>query len=292
MFVQANSRPPAVTTKSKTIARNRRKERLWSAIAVLILAFLLFPLYWMVNASFQSSKTLLSPTPALFPTNPSTAGYESALQTQMPNLAYSLAVALCVVVVTLLLATPASYALAKRKIRGSSGILLAIIVVQMIPGIVMANALYLLYAKIGLLDTFLGLVLADVTTSLPFSIIVIRAFMMSISDEILEAATVDGASSWRTFVAVVLPLSRNSIITAGLFAFLHAWSDFLFAVTLAAGGRVTPITVGIYRFVGAQTSDWGSIMATATLASIPAIILLVIAQKYIAAGLSAGATKG
>lgn len=263
-----------------------------TAIAIVIIAILLFPLYWMVNASLQPSGALLSPTPKFFPSEPTWVGYETAWNTQLGHLGTSLAVAVGTVAVTLAISTPAAYALAKLRVRGSHAVVLAVLVVQMIPGIVMANALYVIYARVGLLDTGIGLVLADATIATPFAILIIRAFMQDIPEEVIEAATVDGASQLRTFRSVIVPISRNSIITAGLFAFLHAWSDFLFAITLTSGSGFAPITVGIYRFVGAQTADWNGVMATATLASIPAVILLVVAQKYIAAGVAGGAVKG
>ena len=262
-----------------------------TALGLAILAVLLFPLYWMVNAALQPSSALLSPTPSFFPTDPSWAGFEEAFRTQGSNLSYSLLVAAGTVVVTLVFSTPAAYALAKFKVRGRPAIVLTVLTVQMIPGIVMANALYIVYSQLGLLDNPLGLMLADSTTSVPFAILVMRAFMQDIPDELLEAARVDGAGHWRTFLSIVTPVSRNAIITAGLFAFLHAWSDFLFAVTLTSGRHATPVTVGLYRFVGAQTADWNGVMATATLASIPAVVLLVLAQRYISAGLTGGAVK-
>jgi multiple sugar transport system permease protein len=116
--------------------------------------------------------------------------------------------------------------------------------------------------------------------------------MTGIPRELMQAAQLDGASAWRTFRSVVLPMSRNSMITAALFAFLWAWSDFLFASTLdREGGSLRPITMGIYNYIGAQNQEWGPMMATAVVASIPAAALLVVAQKYIAAGVTAGAVK-
>ena len=108
--------------------------------------------------------------------------------------------------------------------------------------------------------------------------------MLAVPTSIVEAARVDGAGLVRAFLSIVVPISRNSLITVGLFAFLFAWSDFIFALTLTTEGIITPVTLGIYTYLGAHISNWSAVMATAMLASIPAIILLVIAQKYIAAG--------
>jgi multiple sugar transport system permease protein len=267
----------------------RRKWKTTFGIGIVVV--LLFPLYWMINASFQTSGALLKATPDFFPVDGTLAGYRNALSSQGPHLASSLIIALGTVVVSLLIAAPAAYALAQIKVRGGTTFMFIIMIVQMIPGIVMSNSLYTVFSKINLIDNYLGLILADCTATIPFAILLLRSFMIGIPKELSEAARIDGASQLRTFVSVILPISRNSVVTAGLFSFLFSWADFLMAVTLTSGQSFAPITVGIYRFIGNQTADWNSIMATAVLASIPAAILLVIAQRYVVAGVTGGAVK-
>jgi multiple sugar transport system permease protein len=150
---------------------------------------------------------------------------------------------------------------------------------------------YAIYLKAGVLNSLPGLILADSTIAVPFAVLIFTAFMSGIPDELLQAATIDGAGMWRTFRSVVLPVSRNSIVTVGLFAFLWAWSDFLFASTLDSGGDHQPITLGIYHYIGNNNQQWNAIMATAVVASIPATLLLIVAQRYVAAGVTAGAVK-
>ena len=265
--------------------------RLKTVAGILIVAILLFPLYWMITASLQPSGALLKPDPDWFPAGGTFDGYRKALSTQGPHLVSSIVVALGTVAVSLALALPAAYALARLKVRGGPVFVFVLLIVQMIPGIVMANALYTVFGNLGLIDNYLGLVLADTTATLPFAILVLRAFMVSIPRELSEASRMDGAGQWRTFFSIILPVSRNAVITAGLFSFLFAWADFLFAVTLTTGRSFEPITVGIYRFVGNQSTEWNSIMATAVLAAIPAAFLLVVAQRRIVAGLTGGAVK-
>ena len=258
---------------------------------VLIVLVLLFPLYWMVNASLQPSGALLRPTPEFLPLPATLDGYREALATQGGHLLSSLLVAGGAVLVSLLIATPAAYSLAQLPWRGGPVFVFVLLIVQMIPGIVMANSLYALFGGVGLIDNYLGLVLADSTATVPFAILVLRAFMVAIPRELSEAARMDGAGYWRTFTSIIVPVSRNAVITAGLFSFLFAWADFLFAVTLTTGQGIEPVTVGIYRFVGNQTADWNGVMATAVLASVPAAILLVVAQRYVVAGMTGGAVK-
>ena len=133
--------------------------------------------------------------------------------------------------------------------------------------------------------------MADSTIAVPFGVLICTAFMSGIPDELMQAARTDGAGPLRTFYSIVLPLSRNAIVTVSLFAFLWAWSDFIFASTLDSGGARQPITLGIYHYIGNNNQQWNAIMATAVVASIPATLLLVIAQRYIAAGATGGAVK-
>ena len=260
-----------------------------TVVGVAILAVMLFPLYWMVNVSLQHSGSAVG-TP-WFPLHLSLHGYSTALSQQGRNLVTSLLVACGSVVFSLLIATPASYALAHFKIRFANAFLFAILISQMIPGIVVANALYTAYNDLGLLNSISGLILADSTAGIPFAILIIRAFMGNIPRSIIEAARVDGAGHLRAFVSIVLPISRNALITAALFTFLFAWADFMFALTLTTTASVRPVTLGLYQYIGTYVDDWSSVMATAVLASIPAIVLLLVAQRYVAAGATGGAVK-
>jgi multiple sugar transport system permease protein len=195
------------------------------------------------------------------------------------------------VILTLVIALPAAFAMAKFRVRGTGAVMFVFLLAQMIPGIVLVTALFAIYNALGLLNTYPGLILADATASVPFAVIILRAFMLGLPDELIEAARIDGASNWRAFVSIVIPLSRNSIVTAGLFSFLFAWADFLNANSLTSGNSIVPFTLGLYRYIGSTTTNWNGIMATAVIASIPAAVLLIVAQKYVAAGVTAGAVK-
>jgi multiple sugar transport system permease protein len=256
---------------------------------VLILAVLLFPVYWMVNVSLQPSGSAVG-TPWI-PIHLSLRGYTQALHDQGGHLATSMIISLGSVVFSLLIATPAAYALAHFRVRGAGLVLLGILVSQMVPGIVVANALYSAYNDLGLLNSIGGLILADSTAGIPFAMLILRAFMLDIPSEVVEAAWVDGAGPIRSFVSVVLPMSRNALVTAALFTFLFTWGDFLFALTLTTTENVRPVTLGLFTYIGSYVKDWSSVMATAVLASIPALVLLVVAQRYVAAGTTAGAIK-
>ncbi|MEU8984133.1 carbohydrate ABC transporter permease [Streptomyces sp. NPDC048309] len=255
---------------------------------------MLFPLYWMVNASFQTNEQLARRSPHWLPLGGTFSGYRDALAQQGGHLLASVVVAAGATVLTVVLAAPAAYALALLRPPGRAGLLGVLLVVQLVPGIVMANALHQIFASLGILDSAQALILADATLAVPFAVLVLRAFMLSVPRSVLEAASIDGAGRLRTFVHIVLPMSRNSLITAGLFAFLFSWGDFLFATTLNLNSDTwRPITVGLYDYIGAgtNTTSWNSVMATAVLSSLPAAVLLIVAQRHIAAGLAGGALK-
>jgi multiple sugar transport system permease protein len=270
--------------------RNRASRR-WpmTVLGIVFLAIMVFPVYWMINCSLQSNAGAANAD--WFPIHPTFAGYQQAFQQQSGNLVTSLVVAVSTVVLTIVIGAPAAYGLARFKMRGMPVFVFVLLITQMIPTIVIANALYTLFNNVGLLNSYQGLILADTAAQLPFAIILMRAFMTSIPGSLVEAALVDGANNFRAFVSVVLPVSKNAVITAALFTFLGAWGDFLFALTLTSTPTVRPITLGIYNYLGANVQQWGPVMATAVIASVPACVLLIIAQKYIAAGALGGAIK-
>ncbi|WP_405577536.1 carbohydrate ABC transporter permease [Streptomyces sp. NBC_01190] len=273
-------------TASRAV-RSRRN----TVIGVVLTAVMLFPVYWMINVSLTPQQDMRKSPPDLFPLHPTFTGYRAVLDDQLPYLWVSLLIGLSTVALTLLLSAPAGYALAKLRPRGGGLVGMVLLIAQMIPGIVMAMGFYGIFLNLGIMNTWWGLVVADSTIAVPFGVMIFTAFMSGIPDELISAAKIDGATTWRTFTSVVVPVSRNAVVTVSLFSFLWAWSDFVFANTLDSGGDMRPITLGIYKYIGNNNQEWNAIMATAVVASIPAAVLLVVAQRYVAAGVSAGAVK-
>jgi multiple sugar transport system permease protein len=268
-----------------------RTSRWKTAIGVALTAMMLFPVYWMINVSLTRGQDMRKSPPDWFPVHGTLDGYRAVLDQQLPYLGTSVVVGLGTVVLTLLLSAPAGYAMAKLRPAGASAMSFVLLIAQMIPAVIMAMGFYAIYLALGVVNTIPGLIVADSTIAVPFGVLVFTAFMSGIPAEIIEAAEIDGAGYLRIFWSVVVPLSRNAIITVSLFAFLWAWSDFVFASTLDQGGAHQPITLGIYRYIGNNNQEWNAIMATAVVASIPATVLLLVAQRYVAAGMTAGAVK-
>jgi multiple sugar transport system permease protein len=271
--------------------RTARRGGWKTAVGVLLTAVMLFPVYWMVNVSFTRDQDMRKSPPYLFPVHGTLEGYRQVLRQQLPYLGTSLVIGLGTVLVTVVLAAPAGFALAKLRPRGGGLVGFLLLAAQMVPGIIMAMGFYAIYLNLGFLQSVPGLIVADSTLAVPFGVLIFTAFMSGIPGELLQAARTDGAGTLRTFWHIVLPMSRNAVVTVSLFAFLWSWSDFVLASTLDNGGAHQPITLGIYHYIGNNNQQWNAIMATAVVASLPAAFILVAAQRYVAAGVTAGAVK-
>jgi multiple sugar transport system permease protein len=272
----------------------QRKFTPWLAgiTALVALAILLFPVYAVIVGSFENNAQLLGTHYNFFPPTPTLANYRNVISTQGSHILSSLIIGISTAVLTLAIALPAAHALARYRFRVTVAVVASLLVAQILPSIVIANSLFVVYHKLHLLNSYPGLILADASYAVPFSILVMRAFMLGLPTDVLQAARVDGATEWGTFVRIVLPMSRSAIITVALFAFLNGWGDFIFALTLLNGSTLQPITLSIYNSIGVFSTNLGAAMALAVFAILPAAMMLIAAQRYIAAGLTVGSVKG
>ncbi len=259
---------------------------------VAALVVVLFPVYAVVVGSFESTNTLFSGNYYWLPHAPTLDNYRTVIQAQSGSVLTSLVVGVGTALLALVVAVPAAYALAKYRLRVTVVIVSSLLVAQIVPSIVLATSLFIIFHWVHLVNTYPGLIIADGTYAIPFSILVLRAFFFSLPNEVMQAARVDGASEWQTFRRIVVPLARSAVITVAVFAFLNGWGDFIFALTVLNGSTIEPITLGIYTYLGNYSTDWGAVMASAAFAMVPAAIMLVVAQRYIASGLTAGSVKG
>lgn len=263
---------------------------LLTAVAVAIVCVLLFPLVWVVLSSFQPTAAFYDARPSLVPAHFTLENYR-VLATQLVPLGVSLTVGVLSAVFCIVVGAPAGYAIATFSWRWAGAATTGVLVTQVVPSVLLATPLYLIFSHLRLLNSIPALVLADCTVGVPFTILVIAAFVREVPKELREAALIDGAGEARAFFSVILPVVRPAILSAALFAFLFAWGDFLWAVTLSTNGSVTPLSLSIFQYITTFRIDWGAMMATATIAVVPSVLLLVFAQRYISAGLGAGAVK-
>jgi multiple sugar transport system permease protein len=274
-----------------------RHNRGWilTIVSLLLLCAFLFPIYWMVATSVKTNADVFVYPPKVLPTNIALGSWTNRILGDPTVLRYvlnSTIVALGTMGLSLVLAAPAAYAVAHLKLRGKSAFMLASLSALMFPAIMIATPLFVIFSRLGLTNSYIGLIIANTTAALPFSIILLRPFFAGISRELTEAALIDGCTPIGAFRRVMLPIAVPGLATAGIFAFLAGWGDLVFAITLTDSDSMRPVTAGLWSFLGANTADWPAAMAFSTLAMGPPLLLFIIAQRYVVAGLTAGSLKG
>ena len=266
-------------------------------VSFFVLVYILLPFYWMVKSSFQTNLETRAIPPIWLPTQFSFESYERA-NVIIPVLLYmknSLLVSITTAVIATLIASMASYVLARYHFPLAIPILSIILLTQLIPAITRVFPIYFLMQDLGLLNTYVGLILAYTGFSVPYAVLLLRGyFKTSIPPEIEEAARIDGCTRFGIFRRIVLPISAPGIVAVGAFTFLGAWNDFLWASLLLNRGELKTIQVGLALFttsIGGSVTNVNAFMAACVMATIPAMILFLLVQRWIVGGLSAGAVK-
>jgi multiple sugar transport system permease protein len=266
---------------------------LWLAVAAVVV-FCLFPFYWLINTSLKSGADLSGA--ALLPPSPSLDNYTSIFEdTAFTNaLRNSAIIAGSVTVLSLLIGSFAGYALARLHLPFKFLILAIVLSISTFPPIAIAAPVFELWTDIGLYNTYLGLILPSLAFGLPLTVFIMASFFHDIPRELEDAALVDGATRLQAFRKVVVPLAAPGVVTAGLLVFIFAWNEFLFAITLTSTPERRPVPAAIAFFTGSQQFEvpLGTISAASVVVTIPLIVLVLIFQRRIVAGLTAGAVKG
>ena len=263
-------------------------------VATLIVIIYLFPVYWMVATSLKTSSAIFASPPQVVPSPIVLNAYVQAVINNPATIhavINSAIISVGTMLLTLLLAAPAAYALARLHLRGGTLMTLLLLITQLLPAIVIATPLFVLFSRIGLLNSYPALILADTTFTLPFAVIILRPFFLTVPAELEAAAKIDGCTQLTAFVRVVLPLVQAGLVTVGAFAFLMAWGEFLFALALNTNENVQPVTVALNKFIGQYGTQWDKLMAVATTIALPIIVIFASLQRYIVGGLVAGSVK-
>ncbi|WP_331376394.1 carbohydrate ABC transporter permease [Sinorhizobium chiapasense] len=270
------------------------KRTAFYALVAVIVVVAVFPFYYAILTSFKSGTALFRVD--YWPSTPSLANYQEILThgSFLRNLGNSLLVATLVVAVSLLLAVTAAFALARVRFRGRGLILLAILSVSMFPQIAVLAGLFELVRWIGIFNTPLALIFSYMIFMLPFTVWVLTTFMRDLPVEIEEAAIVDGASPWVIITRVFVPLMWPALVTTGLLAFIASWNEFLFALTFTSSDMQRTVPVAIALLSGGSQFEvpWGNIMAASVIVTVPLVVLVLIFQRRIISGLTAGGVKG
>jgi multiple sugar transport system permease protein len=266
---------------------------LWIGV-LLTLVFCLFPFYWIINTSLKTGAELSSGR--LFPAHPSLDNYSSIFRNAdfTAALRTSAIDAGAATLIALVIGSFAGYALARLRFPRKFLILAIMLSISTFPPIAIAAPVFKLWTDIGLYNTYLGLILPFLTFVLPLTIYILVSFFREIPKELEEAALVDGATHFQAFRKIVLPLAAPGLVTAGLLAFIFAWNEFLLSITLTSNASRRPVSAAIAFFTGSTQFQIpiGTISAALVTITIPLIVLVVIFQKRIVAGLTAGAVKG
>lgn len=279
-----------------TIERFTKKSKTFLKYLVLVVlaVILLFPVYWMIVCSFMESHYLMVVPPHLIPVDASFDNYVEIFSNAkyLNYFKNSFISAGGTVLLSLLIAIPAGYSFSRYNVPGKNGILSMIMSVQMFPVVVILISLYAFYLKLGMMSTYQGLILADTTLVMPLSITLIKSFYDTVPRSLDEAAKIDGAGRLQTMIQIIFPLVLPGVVAVCIYTFLNAWDDYLMALILMQGDMKT-LTVGIAEtFLGEYCYNYGGMMAFAFIGSLPIVVLFVFLQKYMIAGLTAGAVKG
>ena len=260
---------------------------------VLGLAYLL-PLLWIVLTSFKTKQQVLTEPNGIFFT-PTLDTYANVVGDGIGAILTSLQIAIAVTLITLLIAVPAAAALARRVSVGWNRVitvfLAALLVLQMVPQPMTVIPLYSVLASWKLLGTLGGLIVADIALLLPFAIMLLRPFALAIPGALYEAAELDGAGRWRTFRSLTVPLLSNGILTVVCIVFISAWGEFVYAINFLPQGIVLPVSGLLAQQNSTYSAEWNSLMALAVITSLPLLLLFVVSQRRLIAGLSLGAVK-
>lgn len=263
---------------------------------ILILLFLLFPLYWVLITAFKTNMEAYRYPPTFFPRTPVLTSFVSLFHENNQFFVYyknNIIVSLWVALVCCVVAIFSGYSLARFKNRWNVWFFAVLLASQMFPVISRMISLYAIMGKMGIINTLGGLSLALIAAQAPFCIILMSSFFAGIPKEIEEAAYVDGAGRWRILFSIVTPLVKSGLVAVGIYAFLMTWDDYLHAATLIqADGRRT-LSVGIaLRYLGELSYDWSLVNTISIVGTIPVVLLFFFFQKYMIKGLVAGAVKG
>jgi multiple sugar transport system permease protein len=274
----------------------QRTSRWWTVSGLLILVWALFPLLWMLSLSFKDPNTFRSASPTFFPahwvwTNYKTVFSDSLFTSALRN---SVGIALIATLLAVVVAMFAAYAIARMDFPGKKLLLSMALAIAMFPQAALVGPLFNMWRSLGIYDTWIGLVIPYLTFALPLSIWTMSAFFRQIPWEMEQAAQVDGATAWQAFRKVIVPLAAPGVFTTAILTFFFCWNEFLLAISLTSTDRARTVPAALSFFTGASQfqSPITAIMAASVVVTIPVVILVLVFQRRIMAGLTAGAVKG
>jgi N,N'-diacetylchitobiose transport system permease protein len=274
-------------------SRPRKSKAGWNLLGLLVFVTAGFPVYWMLNTAFKPAKDAIDPDPSLFPTGLTLSNFSRALDIAdfWGPVGRSLIVSLSVVAIGIVVGTLAALAISRFAFRGRKIVIVGILAVQMVPLVAMIIPVFLLLNDLDQYDKLSGLIITYLTFILPFTVWTLRGFIVNIPKELEEAAMVDGCSPTGAFLRVVFPLLAPGMVATSVYAFIQAWNEYLYALMLLSQKNQTA-TVWLGNFTTKHGTEYAPMMAGSTMMALPIVVLFLLVQRKMAAGLTAGAVKG
>lgn len=273
---------------------SRRGQVFWAVGSLLVIAYAVIPVLWIVSLSFKAGDSITDQR--FWPTNWTFENYDIVLSSDLflTALRNSVGISLIATTISVVIATLAAYAVARLEFPGKRLILGVALMITVFPIIAIATPLFNLWRTVGLYDTWLGLIIPYLSFSIPLSVYVLSAFFREIPWEMEQAAQVDGATAWQAFRRVIVPLAAPGVFTAAILTFFAIWNDFIFGITLTSSEDARPVPAALAFFSGASqfSQPTAPIAAASVLVTIPVIVLVLLFQQKIVAGLTNGAVKG
>ena len=272
-----------------TFRHNPFVDVLLLATLFLVWVFLIFPAVWIFIGSFKSNETIFSATTFSF----TLENYQTIFRAGFGRFIFnSLFICLVAVVISTFVSVIASYVFSRKRFRGKKVVFGAVILGQLFPWIILVTPLFIMFARIGLLNSYSGMILSYVAISLPFSIYLLVGYLETVPRELDEAATMDGCSQFQIIWTIIFPVMLPGIVATATYAFLLMWTEFLFALAFLTRTSLKTMPLGLAQFFGDQSVDWGAILAASAVTTLPALLLFLPLQTKLSSGLAAGSVKG
>ena len=271
----------------------RARSLTFTIVAFAGAAIYLFPIYWMLISGFKSSAEIFVNPPTFFPRDPSLEAFHSVIVQEniARYLRNSVVIALPVTLLTLALGSMGAYAMSRIRSRLVDVALVIVLLLQVFPEALIATPIFIIFKAMGLLNSFVAVILATTSKTLAFALVILRPLFLQVPHELEEASFVDGATHFQAFWRIVLPMMRTPLLVVGAICFAQAYGQFVYPITLLTQQELQPGSVGIYAFIGAELSDWHRVMAFASIYVLPILALFLLLQRNIVAGLTGGALK-
>lgn len=282
-----------MNTTSRTASKSSLK---YTILTIIISLFIFFPLYWMISTSLKFETDIFTTPPSLYPERINVEPYLNQLANGDRNILQafgnSLIIALGTMILSTLLSTTAAYGLARFHIKGRKGLIFLFLITQMLPAVFVLTPLFIIFKKLNIQYTYLSVIIADATIAIPFCVLVLRTYFLSVPKEVEESARIDGCNHFSAFLLIMLPIARSGVIVSAVFSFLFAWGDLIFGLTFINNQAMRPITASMFFHIGKYGTSWNHLMAFGVLSVLPVVLIFVFLQRYIISGLSSGAVKG